>query len=146
MHRRHPFSYTLIQIALSLYFIVLGVQEISGSQSSELVRGMSSLFQGTPAMNQSIQLAIGIVALVSGALLLLSVFQLVRGRAILLCSLLIILFWLVRIIYVRFILEVRLAGGTLTFYPNLEQWLLVLSQDILVLCSSYLIFSLQGQT
>jgi hypothetical protein len=142
VNRSRSFSFTLMQLALSLYFIVLGIQEVSGSQKSDLVRGMASLFKGSPAMNDNIQLVIGILALVSGFLLLLSVFQLVRGGAIDISIFLIFLFWLVRIVYVRFILEVNLSGGTLSFYPNLEQWLLVLSHDILVLCSAFLILRL----
>ncbi len=145
MNRSHTISNTLIQLALSLYFIVLGVQEVSGSQQSDLVRGVSSLFSGNPAMDSSVQMAVGIFALVSGALLLLGVFRLVKGRAIDMFAAVIFLFWLLRIVYVRFILEMNLAGGTLAFYPNLEEWLLSLSHDILVLCSTFIILQLNRE-
>ncbi|MDC7218533.1 MAG: hypothetical protein PQJ59_01235 [Spirochaetales bacterium] len=142
MNRSRAFSYTLMQLALSLYFIVLGIQEVSGSQQSDLVRGVNSLFTTNAAMSSSVQMIIGIIALVSGVLMLLGVFQLVKGRAIDMFTALIFVFWLVRIVYVRFILEMNYLSGTLTFYPNLEEWLLSLSHDILVLCSTFLILRL----
>ena len=145
MQKNRSFSYTLMQLALSLYFIVLGIQEVSGSQKSDLVRGMDSLFRGSAAMNDSIQLAIGIMAMVSGALLILGVFRLVRGSGIDIFTGMIFLFWLVRVVYVRFVLELSIAGGTLTLYPNLEQWLLVLSHDLLVLCSTFLILRMNRE-
>ncbi|MBN2626649.1 MAG: hypothetical protein JXA95_08285 [Spirochaetales bacterium] len=145
MNRSYKFSYTLIQLALSLYFIVLGIQEISSSQQSDLARGVSSLFSGTAVMDSTIQMVVGVLALISGALLLLGVFQLVKGRAIDMFAALIFVFWLVRIVYVRFILEMNLAGGTLTFYPDLEEWLLSLSHDILVLCSTFIILQLHRE-
>jgi hypothetical protein len=145
MNRSYKFSYTLIQLALSLYFIVLGIREISSSQQSDLARGVSSLFSGTAVMDSTIQMVVGVLALVSGALLLLGVFQLVKGRAIDMFAALIFVFWLVRIVYVRFILEMNLAGGTLTFYPDLEEWLLSLSHDILVLCSTFIILQLHRE-
>ena len=142
MNRSRTISYTLMQLALSLYFIVLGIQEVSGSQQSDLVRGVSSLFSGNPGMDSSVQMIIGIVALISGALLLLGVFQLVKGRAIDMFTAVVFIFWLVRIVYVRFILEMNLISGTISFYPNLEEWLLSLSHDILVLCSTFIILQL----
>ncbi|MDC7222731.1 MAG: hypothetical protein PQJ60_03255 [Spirochaetales bacterium] len=143
MNRSRTISCTLMQLALSLYFIVLGIQQVNGSQQSDLARGVSSLIAGTSAMDSSVQMIIGIIALVSGALMLLGVFQLVKGRAIDMFAAVIFIFWLVRIVYVRFILEMNLASGTLTFYPNLEQWLLSLSHDILVLCSTFTILQLR---
>ena len=145
MNRSRTISYTLMQLALSLYFIVLGIQEVSGSQQSDLVRGVSSLFSGNPTMDSNVQMIIGIIALISGALMLLGVFQLVKGRAVDMFIAVIFLFWLVRIVYVRFILEMNLVSGTLSFYPNLEEWLLSLSHDILVLCSTFIIMQLHRE-
>jgi hypothetical protein len=145
MNRSRVFSYTLMQLALSLYFIVLGIQEVSGSQQSDLARGVSTLFTADPVMGSTVQMIIGVIALISGILLLLGVFHLVKGQAIDMFTAVIFLFWLVRIVYVRFILEMNLVSGTITFYPDLEEWLLALSHDILVLCSTFIILQLHRE-
>lgn len=130
----------IMQLALAFFFLVLGIQEVVGSQQSDLVRGLNQLFNR--GADPRIDLVIGIVAIVSGLLLLLGVFQMAKPRMVQLFSLIIMIFWAIRFVYIRFTVQISMGQGSLTFYPNLEGWLLAASQDLIVLCALWLI--LQG--
>lgn len=124
-----------MQFALALFFLVLGIQEVAGSRDSSLLDGMNRLINrgGDPTIN----LIIGILAIAAAALLLLGVFQ--SGRSVPLFSLIILIYWAVRFVYVRIIGEVVIGQGAVNFQPSLETWLLNISQDLIILCALWLI-------
>lgn len=131
----NDFAYRLMQFALAIFFLILGIQEVAGSRDTSLLDGMNRLINrgGDP----TVDLIIGILAIGAAALLLLGVFQ--AGRTVPLFSLIILIYWGVRLVYIRFISEVSLGQGAMNFQPSLEEWLLNVSGDIIILCALWLI-------
>jgi len=137
--RQRNVTYRLMQLALAVFFLILGIQEVVGSQQTDLVRGLNTLL-GRPN-EPTFDLIVGILAIVSGLLLLLGFFQMAQGRMVFLFTVIIMIYWAIRLVMVRFVMEVGMGQGTLNFFPDLESWLLSSSQDLIILCALWIILT-----
>ena len=120
---------TLIQIAVGLFFITLGIVEIMAynSGASEFIRSVSKAFGGK---NDILSLIIAILELVAGIMILGSIFVPVQQRLVFIATFAIGIFWLVKIILSYFLNNF--------VEPNFFIWLNRLSVDLLVLASVWM--------
>jgi hypothetical protein len=121
---------TLIQIAVALFFISLGILEITAynSGASEFTRSLSKAFGGK---NDVMSIIIAILELVSGIIILGSIFVPVQQRLVFIATFAIGIFWLVKIILSYFLNNF--------IEPNFFIWLNRLSVDLLVLASVWMV-------
>ena len=131
----------LLQLALAIFFIVLGIQSIMYYREApdfwtEINRFFNHNRQG---ISDELTLTMGILSLVAGLLLVLGLFNVVNRRTLRLFVLLIFIIWIVRIIVLRFIGGVHVGNGNISFSPDFMTWLLNFSSDLVVLCSLWLI-------
>jgi hypothetical protein len=121
---------TLIQIAVALFFISLGFLEITAYNSgvSEFTRSVSKAFGGK---NDVMSIIIAVLELVSGIIILGSVFMPVQGRILFISSFAIGIFWLIKIIMAYFLNNF--------IEPGFFVWLNRLAIDLLVLASLWMV-------
>ena len=130
-------SLFFLQLAVAVFFLFLVLQGImySVSQNSGFAREVARFLNPDyPAVERTV-LVFGIFSLFSGFLLLLGLFRFGDSRLVTISSILIFLFWLARLILVRFMAEVVIFNGNISFQPDLSTWLLNISMDTIILCS-----------
>lgn len=134
-------SIFFLQLAVALFFLILGIQGIVNniSQNTGFAREVARFFNAEdPAVHQT-QLVMGIISLVAGLLLLLGLFRFGDSRLVVISSVLIFLFWMVRFVMIRFMSELVIKNGNISFLPDFSTWLLAVSMDIIILCSIWTI-------
>ncbi len=121
---------TLIQIAVALFFISLGILEITAynSGASEFARSFSKAFGGK---NDIMSIIIAILELVSGIIILGSIFVPVQQRLLFIATFAIGIFWIIKIVMAYFLNNF--------IEPNFFVWLNRLSIDLLVLASVWMV-------
>lgn len=134
-------SIFFLQLAIALFFLILGVQGIVNnmSQNSGFAREVASFLNAENPAVQKTELIMGIISLVAGLLLLLGLFRFGDSRLVVVSSVLIFLFWLTRLVMVRFMTELVIRNGNITFHPDFSTWLLAVSTDVIILCSIWTI-------
>ena len=122
-------SIFLLQAAVSVYFIILGLQTILEIQNPGFAREMARVFAG-PDGGATLAMVLGILSLASGGLLLLELinlggagFSAVAGVAA----------WAVRIVLIRFMGQIEVSNGSVVFRPDLMSWLLAVANDMIIL-------------
>jgi len=130
-------SLFFLQLAIALFFLILGVQGIISnmSQNSGFAREVARLFNAVNPAVQKTELVMGIISLIAGLLLLLGLFRFGDSRLVTFSSVLIFLFWLTRLVMVRFMTELSISNGNISFLPDFSTWLLAVSTDVIILCS-----------
>ncbi|MCK5674925.1 MAG: hypothetical protein KAH95_16210 [Spirochaetales bacterium] len=120
----------LIQIAVGLFFITLGILEIAAynSGASELTRSVSRAFGGK---SDIMSIIFAILELVSGLIILGSIFVTVQQKLVFIASFAIGIFWLIKIIMAYFMSNFM--------EPDFLVWLNRLAIDLLVLASVWMI-------
>lgn len=134
-------SIFFLQLAVSLFFLILGVQGILSnmSQNSGFAREVARIFNATNPAVQQTELVMGIISLIAGLLLILGLFRFGDSRMVVFSSVLIFIFWFVRLVLVRFMTELVIRNGNISFYPDFSTWLLAVSTDVIILCSIWTI-------
>ncbi len=134
-------SIFFLQLAIALFFLILGFQGIISnmSQNSGFAREMAKFINAENPAVQKTELVMGIISLVAGLLLFLGLFRFGDSRLVVVSSVLIFIFWLVRFVMVRFMTELVIRNGNIIFYPDFSTWLLSVSMDIIILCSIWTI-------
>jgi hypothetical protein len=114
----------LLQLAVGLFFLLTGILGLIDYDStlSQMGRGFGRMFGNN---TQIIQLAIFIVYVISGVILVGSLFISIDARYFFVACLAIMIIWGIKMV-VAFILNDFLK-------PNFIQWLLPLSHDLIIL-------------
>ena len=130
-------SLFFLQLAVAIFFLILGLQGImySVSQNSGFAREVARFFNPEYPAVKNIELVFGIFSLFSGFLLLLGLFRFGDSRLVTVSSVLIFLFWLIRLVIMRFMTELVVFNGNISFQPDFSNWLLNVSMDTIILCS-----------
>jgi len=130
-------SLFFLQLAIAIFFLILGVQGIISnmSQNSGFAREVARFFNAENPAVQKTELVMGIISLIAGLLLLLGLFRFGDSRLVTASSVLIFLFWLTRLVIVRFMTELVIRNGNISFIPDFSTWLLAVSTDVIILCS-----------
>lgn len=120
----------LFQLSVSLFFIILGVMGVLPNVDESVY---SLRFAGW-----EVELAVGIVEILCGAVLLYGLVGSPQRKTLRLASFGVLVFWIARIVYTRF-----LTGGTLQrALSSLEaflNWALFLCTELIVLLAVWLI-------
>lgn len=134
-------SIFFLQLAIAIFFLILGVQGIitNVSQNSGFAREVAKFMNAENPAVQKTELIMGIISLVAGLLLFLGLFRFGDSRLVVVSSVLIFLFWLTRLVMVRFMTELVVRNGNITFSPDFSTWLLAVSTDVIILCSIWTI-------
>jgi len=134
-------SIFFLQLAVAVFFLILGLQGIINnfSQNTGFAREVARIFNPEYPAFQKTELILGIVSLVAGLLLLLGLFRFGDSRLVVVSSILIFIFWLVRLVLMRFMTELIIGNGNISFQPDFSTWLLNVSTDIIILCSIWTI-------
>ncbi|QEN09350.1 hypothetical protein EXM22_15700 [Oceanispirochaeta crateris] len=134
-------SLFFLQLAIALFFLILGFQGIISnmSQNSGFAQQVARFLNAENPAVQKTELVMGIFSLVAGILLLLGLFRFGDFRLVVVSSVLIFIFWLTRLIMVRFMTELVIRNGNISFMPDFSTWLLAVSTDVIILCSIWTI-------
>jgi hypothetical protein len=121
---------TLVHIAAALFFITLGIVELTAYNSgvSEFTRSATKAFGGK---NDISNIIIPILELISGIIILGSVFVPVKKRLLFIATFVIGVIWVIQIIVYFFMNNI--------FEPNFFVWLNRLAVDLLVLAAVWMI-------
>lgn len=122
--RRGNFPVVLLQLALAVYFLTLGVIGILtyNSPGSELARAVTNFFQ--TGNSGVVDLVIAIVQVLSGLVVLASLFVRVSRSGLYFAIIVVLVIWLVQIAYYRVVV------GLLE--PAFWTWLNVLSRELVI--------------
>jgi uncharacterized membrane protein YphA (DoxX/SURF4 family) len=134
-------SLFFLQLAISIFFLILGIQGIISnmSQNSGFAREVARFFNAENPAVQKTELIMGIISLMAGFLLLLGLFRFGDSRLVVVSSVLIFIFWLTRLVMIRFMTELIIRNGNISFIPDFSTWLLAVSTDVIILCSIWTI-------
>ena len=127
---RRTGSFFLLQIAVGLFFLMMGLQGIVnydtyGSQATRLV---NNLFGNN---NNIINIIVSVGALVSGIIILGGLFIPLKNSTLMVATLIVFIFWIVKIAYFYF------ANNLMK--PDLISWLQNLSLQFVILMSVWII-------
>ncbi len=127
---RRTGSFFLLQIAVGLFFLLMGLQGIINydSYGSQATRLVNNLFGNN---NNIINIIVSVGALVSGVLILGGLFVPLKNSTLMVATLIVFIFWVVKIAYFYF------ANNLME--PDLISWLQKLSLDFVVLMSVWII-------
>lgn len=115
------FSIRFLRLFLSIFFIFLGIAGVSRQI------GEGSFFQ-LSAGHTNLEIIFGVVEIVCGILLLLGMFMFVDRKITSLAGLVVLIFWIIRIVLTRFVWGLNLNSSI----SNLFLWLLFLSCELLI--------------
>lgn len=131
MASRSRGSVFLIQLALGIFFIALGIEGIAtyNSQINEFARAVGRFFG---SQNDIIPLIFAIVEVVAGVVILLEIFVPVDSRMFFIASLVILVFWGV-VMVLRYI-----TGGNF-LEPDYLPWIAAFSKDLVILSALWIV-------
>ena len=89
-----------------------------------------------------IEAIFGVVEIICGIFIIMGLFTFIKRTVVSRASLIIFLLWAARIVFTKFIWGIKMVGSKIIFYPskNIFDWLLVLSCELIILASLYLLF------
>jgi len=123
-------SLTILKITLGIMFIVLGICGVSDSIDESVFR-LSWDYTG-------IEVIFGVIEIICGLVLLFGHLFLIKSRAIYWGSLVILIFWLVRIALTKFAWGILIRGGNMTI-NSFFTWLLELFAELTVAAALYVL-------
>lgn len=128
--KKYQGSYFLLQIAVGMFFLLLGLQGIIhyNSDISGFGRALAKTFGGKV---DYITIAISILELISGIIILGGLFIPIKNSTLMIASLAVFVFWALKIIYFSFINNF--------LDPDILIWLQHLSLDFVILMSVWII-------
>jgi len=124
-------SIKLLRVTLGLFFLVLGIIGV-------IPRLQESVF--TLNDTYGLEIIFGIVELVCGIVLLSGLFPFVRKKMVSSASLVVLGFWLIRIILSKFVWGLSIGNGGIIFHPVFSVWILVLSTELVIAAALYIVY------
>jgi len=127
---RRTGSFFLLQVAVGLFFLLMGLQGIINydSYGSQATRLFNNMFGNN---NNIINIVVSIGALISGVIILGGLFIPLKSSTLMIATLIVFIFWALKIAYFYF------ANNLME--PNLITWLQNLSLQFVVLMSVWVI-------
>jgi hypothetical protein len=117
----------LLKVFVSLFFIVLGIAGIAPGIGESVFSLNNNAY--------TLELCFGIVELLCGLFLLLSFFHLVPKKTVALVTLVILIFWVIRI------LLTKLLWGMPLLQSSVVTWLIVLCTELIVATTLAIIYA-----
>jgi hypothetical protein len=124
-------SVKLLRVTLGIFFLVLGIIGV-------IPRLQESVF--TLNDNFGLEIIFGIVELVCGLVLLSGLFPFIRKKMVSSASLVVLGFWLIRIILSKFVWGLSIGNSGIIFHPVFSVWILVLSTELVIAAALYIVY------
>jgi hypothetical protein len=124
-------SIKLLRVALGLFFLVLGIIGV-------IPRLQESVF--TLNDTYGLEIIFGVVELICGIVLIAGLFPFVRKRMVSIASLVVLGFWLLRILLSKFIWGLSIGNSGVFFQPVFSTWILVLSTELVIAAALYIVY------
>ncbi|OHD63238.1 MAG: hypothetical protein A2176_11680 [Spirochaetes bacterium RBG_13_51_14] len=121
----------LLRLSLGFFFLILGVIGV-------IPRLQESIF--TLNDNLGLEIIFGVVELVCGLVLVAGLFTFIRKKAISIASLVVLVFWTVRIILSKFVWGLSIGNSGVIFHPVFSTWLLVLSAELIIAAALFIMY------
>lgn len=122
----------LFKVLVSLFFIILGFAGIIPNVDESVF----SLNNSAPTL----EVLFGVVELVCGLFIFASIFTFIPKKTVSLVTLIILIFWLVRIVLTKVLWGLSLSGGNLNFHPSFIAWLLVLCCELIIATALFAVY------
>jgi len=124
-------SVKLLRVTLGLFFLILGIIGV-------IPRLQESVF--TLNDRYGLEIIFGIVELICGIVLLSGLFPFIRKKMVSAASLVVLGFWLLRIILSKFVWGLSIDNGGIIFHPVFSSWILVLSTELVIAAALYIVY------
>jgi hypothetical protein len=124
-------SVKLLRVSLGIFFLVLGIIGV-------IPRLQESVF--TLNDTYGLEIIFGVVELICGIVLIAGLFPFVRKRMVSIASLVILGFWLLRILLSKFVWGLSIGNSGVFFHPVFSTWILVLSTELVIAAALYIVY------
>ncbi|MBN1534376.1 MAG: hypothetical protein JXA20_17010 [Spirochaetes bacterium] len=121
----------ILRFVLGLFFIVLGVIGV-------IPRLQESVFSLND--NLGLEIFFGLIELLCGLIFIAGLFSFMRRRVVSITSLVVLAFWLLRILLSKFVWGLSISNHGLLFRPTFSAWLLVLCAELVIGAAIYTIY------
>ncbi len=130
MKRKSGLSLTLLRISIGVFFVLLGFYGILPSLDE-------SVFSLSPGSAWSpLEIVFGVVELVCGIFIILSLFTFMTGRVKSTISLIVFIAWCARVIISKFVFSLMYGW----IVSNFAVWLLVLSAELVIAATLWIFY------
>lgn len=126
-------SLGFLRIIAGIFFVVLGIYGIMQNVNE----GLFSL--NSPKGNQTIEIVFGVVELVCGLFLALGGVGILTLGTAHIGGLVIMIFWIIRIIMTKFLWGLSFVNNGIRFIPDIYTWILSLVTELLILSVLFLL-------
>lgn len=123
---------SLFKVLVSLFFIILGFAGI-----------IPNVDESVFSLNNNamtLEVIFGIVELVCGLFIFASIFTFIPKKTVSLVTLIILIFWLVRIVLTKILWGITFTGGNVHFLPSFVVWLLMVCCELIIATSLFLVY------
>jgi len=124
-------SVKILRLTLGLFFIILGIIGVV-PQLQESVFTLND--------NYYLEIIFGAVDLVCGLILIVGLLAFARKKAIATASIVVFLFWIVRIILTKFVWGLTIGAGGIHFRPVFSVWILILAVELVIAAALYVVY------
>ena len=134
MKTKPGLSLDLLKISIGSFFILLGLFGILPTVEESVFSLLSGQGWGF------LEIVFGVVELVCGVIIILSLFTFLPKRTKEVASLLILIFWCARVVIAKVVFGVIVNNAGVWFVPDFAQWLLVLSAQLVIAASLWIFY------
>jgi hypothetical protein len=120
-----PSSAFFLKFSVALFFLALGICGVLPNVEESIFSLNNS--------NLVVEVIFGIIEIVCALIIFGGLFTQVKKGWMSMASLLICIFWLLRIVYTQFFHKFVITAGTISFYPDIWQWFLNFFLEFVVL-------------
>ena len=124
-------SIGILRLSLGLFFLVLGIIGV-------VPRVQETVF--TLNDNLGLEIFFGLVELICGILLIAGFFTPLGRKAIRSASLVVFIFWALRIFLSKFVWGISFVSKGILFHPAFSTWILVLSAELVIGAALFIIY------
>ncbi len=128
---RVPSTGFFLQLSTACFFLVLGICGIFPNVD-ESILSLNNNYLVFEAI-------FGVLELICALILFMGLFTRVFKNWMSLSSLLIFIFWIIRIVFTQFFNKFVIASGAIVFYPSIMEWILNLMLELVVLAAIWTI-------
>jgi hypothetical protein len=124
-------SVKILRLSLGLFFIVLGLIGVI-PQLQESVFTLND--------NYNLEIIFGAVELICGIIMIVGLITFARKKAISTASIVVFIFWVLRIILSKFVWGLAIGNNGIHFHPVFSVWILVLSAELVIAAALYVVY------
>ncbi|MBN1412326.1 MAG: hypothetical protein JW969_15880 [Spirochaetales bacterium] len=126
-----PTSSFFLKLATAAFFLVLGLCGIFPNVEESIFSLNNT--------NHVIEVIFGILELICALVIFAGLFTKLRRNWMSLASLVIFIFWVLRVFYTQFFNKFHITGSSITFLPDTMQWILNFTLELVVLAAIWTI-------